>query len=256
MFFFQKNIPNLSSDDSCPTLHAIPLLITADSKAHHEIGLTQGLSTLPAMWSLCGRKAALLLWWISKTLLDTLCSKFIVVAPFVLRELIPRKAYDSFCLLKDMYCLVYSKQLRIEGWHPEHHEYFKKLFWKHAILFEEVYGLSSCTENLEYSLHMPEDVKRHSLLDNYWCYLYERQVKYYKQQTSNMKCLCKSFADRANLLHFTSVLLSTHEMTTVNHESKFTCLSQQPLLLTASSMEQAIELKEFISNSSSEWCFA
>ena len=138
MFFFQKNIPDLSSDDSCPTLHAIPLLITADSKAHHEIGLTQGLLTLPAMWSLCGRKAALLLWWISKTLLDTLCSKFIVVAPFVLRELIPRKAYDSFCLLKDMYCLVYSKQLQIEGWHPEYHEYFKKLFWKHAILFEEV----------------------------------------------------------------------------------------------------------------------
>ena len=38
--FFSKNIPNLSSDDSCPTLRAIPLLITADSTAHHEIGLT------------------------------------------------------------------------------------------------------------------------------------------------------------------------------------------------------------------------
>ena len=76
--------------------------------------------------------------------------EFIVVAPFVLRELIPRQAYDSFCLLRDMYCLVYLKQLRIEGWHPEHHEYFKQLLWKHAILFEEVYGLASCTENLEY----------------------------------------------------------------------------------------------------------
>ena len=74
-----------------------------------------------------------------------------------------------------------------------------------------------------------------------------------------MKSLCKSFADRANLLHFTSVLLSSHETTTINHESKFTCLSQQPLLLTASSVEQAIELKEFISSSddsTSEQCFS
>ena len=128
-------------------------------------------------------------------------SKFILVAPFVLRELLPKKSYDCFCLLKDIYCLVYCKQLRIEGWHQEHCEYFRNLLWKHAILFEEIYGLASCTENVEYSLHMTEDIKRHSLLDNYWCYLYERQVKYYKHQTSNMKALCKSFADRVNLLH-------------------------------------------------------
>ena len=38
--FFSKTIPELNSDDSCPTLRAIQLLITADSKAHHEIGLT------------------------------------------------------------------------------------------------------------------------------------------------------------------------------------------------------------------------
>ena len=96
--------------------------------------------------------------------------KNFLVAPFVLRELIPRKAYDCFCLLKDIYSLVYSKQLRIEWWHQEHHEYFRKVLWKHAILFEEIYGLASCTENLEYSLHTTEDVKRHSLLDNYWCF--------------------------------------------------------------------------------------
>ena len=117
---------------------------------------------------------------------------------------------------------------------------------------------SHLVRKIEYSLHMHEDVKHHSLLNNYWCYLYERQVKYYKHQTSNMKSLCKSFADRANLLHFTSVLLSSHEISTVSHESKFVCLSQQPLLLSASSVEQAIELKEFISSSddsslTSEW---
>ena len=124
-------------------------------------------------------------------------SKFILVAPVMLRNLIPKKCYDCFCLLKVIYDLVYSKRLRIEGWQTEHHDYFKKLLWLHAILFEELYGLSACTKNLEYSLHMTEDIHRHSLLDNYWCYLYERQVKYYKQQSSNMKLLCKTFADRA-----------------------------------------------------------
>ena len=38
--FFSKDIPELSNKDTFPTLRAIPLLITADSKAHHEIGLT------------------------------------------------------------------------------------------------------------------------------------------------------------------------------------------------------------------------
>ena len=175
-------------------------------------------------------------------------SKFILVAPVVLRKLIPRKAYDCFCLLKDISDLVYSRRLQIQGWHPEHHVYFKKLLWKHAILFEELYGLSACTENLEYSLHMTEDVKRHSLLDNYWCYLYERQVKYYKQQASNMKSLCKTFADRANQLLFTSTFLST---TTDSNEApalQFQCLNTKPILLTASSVEEAISLKQHILN--------
>ena len=39
-------------------------------------------------------------------------------------------------------------------------------------MYEELYGLSACTENVEYSLHMPDDIVRHSTLDNYWCYLY------------------------------------------------------------------------------------
>jgi len=39
-------------------------------------------------------------------------------------------------------------------------------------MYEELYGLSACTENVEYSLHMPDDIVCHSTLDNYWCYLY------------------------------------------------------------------------------------
>eukprot|EP00731_Ephydatia_muelleri_P006898 Em0003g1146a len=100
--------------------------------------------------------------------------KFITIAPVILRGLIPKQAYNCFCLLSEMHHLVFSERMRIEGWQPEHLDYFKKLLWKHAIMFEELYGLSSCTENLEYSLHMPEDIVRFSTLDNYWCYVFER----------------------------------------------------------------------------------
>ena len=137
-------------------------------------------------------------------------SEFIQVAPVVLRGLIPCKAYTCFCYLNEIHNLVFSKRLRIEGWNEDHSKYFKQLLCSHAILYEELYGINACTENVEYSLHMPEDVKRHSTLDNYWCYLYERQVKYYKQQTSNMKSLCKTFADRACQLQFMMTFLSTH----------------------------------------------
>lgn len=76
--------------------------------------------------------------------------KFIIVAPVILLELIPKDAYNCFCLLSQLHCMVFSESMRIEGWLPEHISHFKKLLWKHAILFEELYGLSACTENLEY----------------------------------------------------------------------------------------------------------
>ena len=46
-------------------------------------------------------------------------SKFILVAHVVLRKLISRSAYECFCTLKDICDLVYSKRLRIQGWHRE-----------------------------------------------------------------------------------------------------------------------------------------
>ena len=97
---------------------------------------------------------------------------------------------------------------------------------------------------------MTEDVKRHSLLDNYWCYLYERQVKYYKQQTSNMKSLCKTFADRANQLYFTTTIMlsNTDEDESTDLEAQFQCLKSKPVLLTASSIEKAIKLKQHVLN--------
>ena len=170
------------------------------------------------------------------------------MAPVVLRGLIPRKVYKCFCLLKKIYDIVYSRRFRIEGWNEEQQMYFKGLLWKHAILYENLYGIASCTENLEYSLHMPEDVRRHSMLDNYWCYLYEYQVKYYKQQTPNIKCLCKTFADRACQLRFISTYLSSHrhDHHIPSNQLTLNSISKPPVLLNASSVQYAIELKEQI----------
>lgn len=135
--------------------------------------------------------------------------KFALVAPYVLREIVPKRVYRCFCLLSDVYRLLYSMELRILGWSPDHQRFLKELLMCHHVEYEALYGLSACTENVEYSRHMVEDVGRHSTPDNYWCHMYERMVKYYKQQTTNMKSLCKTFADRAAQLHFVQTYLAT-----------------------------------------------
>ena len=35
--FFRKAIPGVCDENACSTLRVLPLLLTADSKAHHEI---------------------------------------------------------------------------------------------------------------------------------------------------------------------------------------------------------------------------
>ena len=109
-------------------------------------------------------------------------SKFILVAPVVLSEVIPRRSYDCFCFLHEIYQLIFCESMRILGWITDHCTYLEHLLWKHAIMYKELYGLAACTENVEYSFHMPEDVRRHSTPDNYWCFMYERLVRYYKCQ--------------------------------------------------------------------------
>ena len=176
-------------------------------------------------------------------------TKFITIAPVILRGLIPKQAYNCFCLLSEMHHLVFSERMRIEGWQPEHLDYFKKLLWKHAIMFEELYGLSSCTENLEYSLQMPEDIVKFSTLDNYWCYVFERLVHYYKLQTTN-KSMCKTFADRANQLLFVTLYLETKEqLSDTSRETASTTITPQ-LFLHSSTYSGAIALKEYMTNNS------
>ena len=117
------------------------------------------------------------------------------MTPVLLREIVPRRCYGCFCLLHEIYQLIFCEPMRI--------------LWKHAILYEELYGLAACTENVEYSLHMPEDVQQHSIPDNYWCFMYERLMHYYKRLTTNMKALCKTFADPASQVHFIDTYLES-----------------------------------------------
>jgi len=175
-------------------------------------------------------------------------SKFILVAPVVLCELIPKKAYKCMCLLMEVYHLIFSELLRIQGWTLEHCEYLCNLLWWYAVMYKELYGLSACTENVEYSLHMPDDIVRHSTLDNYWCYLllYEHQVHYYKCQTTNNKSLCKTYTDRVQQLHFVNAYLQANS--SICESSKYTLdqISEPPVLLCAKTASDAVELKEYI----------
>ena len=89
-------------------------------------------------------------------------SKFAIVASYVLRGRIPKSAYKCFTLLTKIHHLIFSKQLRINGWTKDHIELLECLLWKHAIQYESICGISPCTENVEYSLHMAEDVRWHN----------------------------------------------------------------------------------------------
>ena len=124
--------------------------------------------------------------------------------------------------------------------------------WKsefcNAIIYEELYGLAACTVNVEYSLHMPEDVQRHSTPDNYWCFMYERLVRYYKRQTTNMKALCKTFADRASQLHFTNTYLEARIPSIPAPKISIATISKTPVLLNTKTASSAIELKEYLSS--------
>lgn len=170
-------------------------------------------------------------------------NKFAIVAPYVLHSIIPKPAYDCIILLSRIHGLIFSKRLRVTGWTQEHIELLRSLMWKHAIMLESLYGITACTENVECSLHMAEDVQRHSTLDNYWCFVYERLVKYYKNQTSNMKQLCKTFATRASQLRFVNVYLETSRLDRQEQQT----LPASVAILEAKTEEQAIRLKEDLS---------
>ena len=96
-------------------------------------------------------------------------------------------------LLCDAVQMLYSQHLQATGWQDCNITRLEKLLWTHAIRAEEFYGLQICTENLEYSVHAAQDIKRHLSMDNYSCELYERAMLKHKGQKHNAKGLEKTF---------------------------------------------------------------
>lgn len=96
---------------------------------------------------------------------------------------------------------------------------------------------------------MAEDIQRHSTLDNYWCFVFERLVRVYKQQTTNMRFLCKTFADRAQQLHcILQVFTWKHANSTTSAKAfDIQNLTTPPILLHTKTEERGMELKEFLS---------
>jgi len=70
----------------------------------------------------------------------------------------------------------------------------QKLIWRHNILTEENEGEKMCVISLHNLVHLPDDIRRFSSPDNFWCYTFERAVHTYVERSSNKKNLEKTFA--------------------------------------------------------------
>lgn len=101
--------------------------------------------------------------------------------------------------------MLYSTSLRNFGWNENNISRLRGLTWSHAIQAEEYYGPDFCSENLEYSTHIADEIQRHSSPDNYSCELYERAIRSHKLQKNNAKGLEKTYAERENIRHFLQV---------------------------------------------------
>ena len=121
------------------------------------------------------------------------------------------------------------------------------------------YGLSICTENLEYSTHIAEDVRCHSSPDNYSCEVFERAIRVFKQQTNNAKGIEKTFSERENI----RIFLRRYELmhgtlsTYVNDEEKLHSVEavndlQPPVFFHETTFEAARSLLAACQASTSE----
>ena len=77
--------------------------------------------------------------------------------------------------------------------------------------------------------------------------MYERLVRYYNRQT-NMKCLCKTFADRAKQLHFVNAYLEAQILPKKDPKFAIEDISKSPVLLYTKTANSTIELKEYLSS--------
>ena len=80
------------------------------------------------------------------------------------------------------------------GWTPEEISNSYKLSARFNILVEEFQGLNMCVVTNHNLLHIPEDIKRFSSTDNFWCFPFERAVKKYTSRSSNCKHIEVTYA--------------------------------------------------------------
>lgn len=120
----------------------------------------------------------------------------------VFAEIISPKAYDCFMLACDMVKMLYGKYRIIHGWEDGDIDKLESIIWAHNIKAEELYGATYCSENVEYSVHMPEVIKRHSSPDNYSCEMFERIIRSHKLQSTNSKTVEVTYAERENIRQF------------------------------------------------------
>ena len=97
---------------------------------------------------------------------------------------------------------------------------------------------------------MADDVARHSTLDNYLCYVYERLVSFHKVQTTNQKQLCKILADRIHQLDFVNLYFSKRALFQPSSEQinpfEEILVSDKPFTLHSQTVSLGMQLKDFI----------
>ena len=98
----------------------------------------------------------------------------------------------------------------IQGWTREDREYLRLFLWRHGIIYEKLYDLSACTENVEYSLHLPDDIVCHPPWTTIGVTCLSVKCVITKCQTTN-KSLCKTYADSVQQLYFVNTYLQGAE---------------------------------------------
>ena len=94
-------------------------------------------------------------------------------------------------------CVMHAVALNLVKTELENHLFLRLLLWRHAIMVWRTLRLVGLYwECWVFTAHAWWYFTSF-YLDNYWCYLYERQVRYYKRQMTNNKSLCKTYTDRA-----------------------------------------------------------
>lgn len=80
------------------------------------------------------------------------------------------------------------------GWSEVDANVFNNMALRYAVLKEERYGVTSCVITLHNLLHYREDIQHFGGLDNYSCWVQERAVRRYINQSNNHKNVECTFA--------------------------------------------------------------